>query len=66
MSHIYLSANPASLDIEGCFRFLANRNKPVVDNLGAQKLCTFLVISLGTMSSHKATMSKGVHFSRLW
>lgn len=66
MSHIFLSANPALLDIEGCFQFFANRNSPVVDILGAQKLCTFLVISLGTMSSHKATMSKGVRFSRLW
>lgn len=64
MSHIFLSASPALLDIKGCFQFLANINSTVVDILGAPKLCTFLVISLGTIASHKAAVSKGVHFSK--
>lgn len=65
MSHVFLSANPALLDIKDCFYFFANINTPVVGIFGAQKLCTFLIISLGTIASQKATISKGVYFSKV-
>lgn len=62
MSRVFLSADPALLDIKGCFQCFANINSPVVGILKPQELYTFLIISLETIPGHKATVSKGVHF----